>query len=109
MNEERNEAKWIWGENAIDWDVGAWVCSKCKVPNRNISTDAEVNPNIFSGSNYCPNCGAKCSSGQKIVSLFSFYDQEELHRNCTVQILSNSKTGEMSIGWWNNNPEEDEE
>lgn len=108
MNEERTEAKWVWDENAIDWGVGAWVCSQCKTPNRNISDNPEIDPNIFSGSNFCPNCGSRCSSGEKITSLFSFYDQEEVHRNCTVQILTNSKTGAVSIGWWKNG-EDDEE
>lgn len=30
------------------------------------------------------------------------YDEEEIHPNCTVQIWRNSKTGEYSIGWWEN-------
>ena len=30
------------------------------------------------------------------------YDECEIHTNCTVEILRNSKTGEMSIGWWEN-------
>ena len=28
------------------------------------------------------------------------YDECEIHENCTVEILRNSKTGEQSIGWW---------
>lgn len=32
----------------------------------------------------------------------NLYDQEEIHENCTVQIWRNSATGEMSIGWWEN-------
>lgn len=32
----------------------------------------------------------------------SLYDKEEIHRNCTVHILSNSVTGEQSIGWFDN-------
>ena len=28
------------------------------------------------------------------------FDVEEIHENCTVQILRNSRTGEVSIGWW---------
>ena len=32
----------------------------------------------------------------------NIYDQEEIHENCTVQILRNSVTGEESIGWWEN-------
>lgn len=30
----------------------------------------------------------------------NLFDHEELHHNCTVQVLSNSVTGEVSIGWW---------
>ncbi len=33
------------------------------------------------------------------------FDEEEIHENCTVQILRNSITGEISIGWWENDPE----
>ena len=32
----------------------------------------------------------------------SIFDKIEQHSNCTVQILSNSMTGEVSIGWWEN-------
>lgn len=32
----------------------------------------------------------------------SLFDVEELHPNCTVQILRNSVTGETSLGWWEN-------
>ena len=28
------------------------------------------------------------------------YDREEIHTGCTVQIWSNSATGETSVGWW---------
>lgn len=37
----------------------------------------------------------------------SMFDQEEIHRNCTVQILKNSVTGEISIGWWENDKKAD--
>lgn len=30
------------------------------------------------------------------------YDEEEIHPNCTVQIWRNSVTGEVSVGWWEN-------
>lgn len=32
----------------------------------------------------------------------NIYDEEEIHENCTVQILRNSLTGEESVGWWEN-------
>ena len=31
-----------------------------------------------------------------------FFDVEERHENCTVQILKNSVTGAESVGWWEN-------
>ena len=34
------------------------------------------------------------------------YDVEEIHPNCTVQIWKNSVTGEESVGWWENVPED---
>lgn len=38
------------------------------------------------------------------------YDQEEIYPNCTVQVLSNSVTGKVSVGWWRNDiyPEQSE-
>lgn len=38
----------------------------------------------------------------KIPPETNIYDTEEIHENCTVQILRNSVTGETSIGWWEN-------
>ena len=32
----------------------------------------------------------------------NIFDEEEIHENCTVQILKNSITGETSVGWWEN-------
>ena len=35
-----------------------------------------------------------------IVNEINIFDEEEIHENCTVQILRNSVTGAVSIGWW---------
>lgn len=52
--------KWIWDNNGIDWDIGAWVCSECGMRNANIHSNGyEGNPYIWSGTRFCPNCGAK--------------------------------------------------
>ena len=42
------------------------------------------------------------------VSL-NVYDEEEIYENCTVQVLRNSITGDVSVGWWQDEPEEVEE
>lgn len=33
------------------------------------------------------------------------YDKEEVIEGCTVQILTNTETGDVSVGWWRNNEE----
>ncbi len=30
----------------------------------------------------------------------NIFDQREVHHNCTVEILKNSITGEISVGWY---------
>ena len=35
------------------------------------------------------------------------YDQEEIYTGCTVQVLPNSVTGAVSIGWWQEETEGD--
>ena len=39
---------------------------------------------------------------EKVELLFDYYDKCETIENCTVQILTNTKTGETSVGWWRN-------
>lgn len=39
----------------------------------------------------------------------NIYDEEEIHENCTVQILRNSVTGDVSVGWWENVGEGEDE
>lgn len=40
------------------------------------------------------------SPGDGAVISTNIYDIEEIHHNCVVQVLRNSVTGEISIGWW---------
>ncbi len=35
------------------------------------------------------------------------YDKEETYTNCSVQVLTNSVTGDVSIGWWQEEKEGD--
>ena len=36
------------------------------------------------------------------------YDEEEIYHNCTVQVWKHSKTGEVSIGWWKEDEDEND-
>ena len=44
----------------------------------------------------------KPKEGEVLSVVTNIFDEEEIYENCTVQILRNSVTGEMSIGWWPN-------
>lgn len=64
--EPTQHGRWVWNNDAMDWNIGAWVCSECGGRNENIhavkpGTDKILmsNPYVWSGSQYCPNCGAK--------------------------------------------------
>lgn len=50
--------KWVWNPNGMDWGLGAWECSECACRNNNLPINNKINPLVFSGSKYCPNCGA---------------------------------------------------
>lgn len=44
----------------------------------------------------------ECDGMNEEIQVANLYDEEEIHTNCTVQIWKNSTTGEVSIGWWEN-------
>lgn len=48
----------------------------------------------------CQTCEWKFGNIERIE--VSVYDKEEIFENCTVQVLTNTKTGEVSVGWWKN-------
>ncbi len=57
--EEVKRGKWIWDPNGMDWGLGSWQCSECACRNNNLPMNNRINPLVFSGSKYCPHCGAK--------------------------------------------------
>ena len=38
----------------------------------------------------------------KVVYTAGIYDKEDIYPDCTVQVLTNTKTGDVSVGWWKN-------
>jgi hypothetical protein len=36
---------------------------------------------------------------ERVLNSSSYFDQEETYKGCTVQVLTNTKTGEVSVGW----------
>lgn len=55
---------------------------------------------LISGADMPKSCGL-CPCVDEEIHM-SVYDQEEIHPNCTVQVWMNSFTGDVSIGWWDN-------
>ena len=39
----------------------------------------------------------------------SIFDKETIIPHCTVQILENTVTGDISVGWWREEKEEEDE
>lgn len=37
---------------------------------------------------------------KKAKELNKVFDKEEIFQGCTVQVLTNTKTGEVSVGWF---------
>lgn len=52
----------------------------------------------------CPICGRPMMTVRTNI-----YDKEETYPNCTVQVLTNTVTGDVSVGWWENGGKEDGE
>lgn len=63
----------------------------------------------------CPKCGLyinwkispagavkKWNRRTQVCVKVPLFDMEELYPDCTVQILTNTETGETSVGWWPN-------
>lgn len=54
----RKTGLWIYDPNGVDWGIGAWVCSVCHCANSNLPTTGMPDPMRFTGSKFCPQCGA---------------------------------------------------
>ena len=62
----RKEGMWILDPDGMDWGIPAWICSVCRSRNDGLPTGEDITPeNImrWSGSKFCPHCGAKMLKG----------------------------------------------
>lgn len=58
-------AEWYYDPNGMDWGLGAWLCSNCRTKNDNLGGSKNINPYMFSGSKFCPQCGAVMKPKEK--------------------------------------------
>ena len=58
-------AMWVWNPNGMDYELGAWQCGRCFTRNNNLPMNNKINPLMFTGSKYCPECGAKMNAEQE--------------------------------------------
>lgn len=56
---EVRHGEWKYDPNGMDCGLGAWVCNVCGCNNNNLGMSERINPYLFSGSKFCPNCGTK--------------------------------------------------
>ena len=63
--------------------------------------DSARNGNLFLHTVHSV-CAYVCNTMNEEVIVNNVFDECEIHENCTVEIWKNSQTGEVSIGWWEN-------
>lgn len=68
IDNTREHAHWELDLDGVDWDIPAWVCSKCGFRNSFIPVKIDLgngmmltveDPTVYAGTRYCPNCGAR--------------------------------------------------
>ena len=76
-------------------------CSVCPVFQGNV---CKITGCVSDGDNSRRQSSCPISTMPDYTALVEpgIYDEEELHDDCTVQVLRNSITGQTSIGWWEN-------
>jgi DNA-directed RNA polymerase subunit RPC12/RpoP len=84
-----------WKEES-DYDGDSiYVCSECGETWTLIDGTPQDN-----NMHYCPNCGARMDVDGETTVETPLFDIIEEHDHCHVQVLRNSITGEISVGWW---------
>lgn len=75
------------------------ICPVCK-------TSGVVSGKLH-GLRHCRKCNANWNAHKRVEQTvevgIGFFDEEEIHHNCTVTVWRNSRTGEVSIGWKEDN------
>lgn len=73
---------------AIEWDVP--ICTS-----NHIAQAADTIERLIAEN-------ARLKAERDAAVEINVFDSCELHTNCTVEVLRNSITGEVSVGWWDN-------
>jgi len=67
-NAEPKTGKWELDPNGMDWNIPAWRCSECGFVANYIGVEANGlgnNPMNWSGSKFCPQCGARITGYER--------------------------------------------
>ncbi len=72
-----------------------YTITKTVINFQNLPVDEDVE------AKYCPVCGTYKTNKDEIVSVkTNLYDGVERYSHCIVEVLTNSITGETSVGWY---------
>lgn len=91
-------------------------CDRCgnayKYPKTksDIRITEQVSEHGFKVRDLCPECQKRLKEWMSGVNATecNLFDQEETYENCTVQVLTNSVTGQCSVGWMRNRKDDDD-
>lgn len=88
------------------------ICQRCKKPlsereNARITVSYITKASKDSPVLLCDKCFSNFESfiNGPIEVKTNIFDEVEMYSNCTVQVLTNTVTGEVSVGWWPNETE----
>ena len=76
-------------------------CESIIFPNGNFNYRVECD-RCGAGTDYKPTPKGAREAWNTRYKETTVYDREEVIEGCTVQILTNSETGDVSVGWWKN-------
>lgn len=86
-------------------------CDRCNVESYVVDSRPQPDGTIYRRRE-CPFCKSRWTTyeirREKPNIDIPIYDKEETHENCTVQVLTNTITGDVSIGWWQNETSDDQ-
>ena len=78
-----------------------YSASKTIINLQNLPVDEEIDPK------FCPVCGWHPVEDSIVVNEMNVFDKVTRYNHCIVEILENTVTGEVSVGW--NRTDETEE
>ena len=76
---EKRRGHWVYQENAIDFGLGGWVCSRCGTHNCGIPDNKDEDPNILAVGQFCPACGKPMTDEAEFKEYYELMNMLSAH------------------------------